>query len=159
MKGEYSIFTIYSQLILIQLIETCRNDSSKARIFGSTTSFSLPPSSITTLIPSQHNPQKGSLASLSSLSLAHAAANRSNLLRLTASETAQLELSVETLRDLFWTLYSKLLAVLMGFRVAYDVSARISEVSISFAFLQSKTNLIKFTFSTFCRDENLKILL
>lgn len=104
-----------------------RNDSSKARVFGSTTSFSLPPSAI---IPSQNvNQQRGSLASLSSLSLSHAAANRSNLLRLTTTEMAQLELSVETLRDLFWTLYSKLLAVLMGFRVAYDVAARISEVS------------------------------
>lgn len=40
-----------------------------------------------------------------------------------------MEKNVETLRDLFWTLYSKLDAVLQGFRVSYEVSMRITEVS------------------------------
>jgi hypothetical protein len=72
---------------------------------------------------------RGSLASLSSLSLANSSGNRSSLLRLTASETSALELNVETLKDLFWTLYSKLDAVLQGFRVSYEVAMRIAEVS------------------------------
>lgn len=54
---------------------------------------------------------------------------RSSLLRLNASQTSALALSAETLRDLFWTLYSKLDAVLQGFRVGYEVCVRIGEVS------------------------------
>ena len=53
---------------------------------------------------------------------------RSSLLRLSAIETSELESSVETLRDLFWTLFSKLDAVLQGFRVAFEVAGRITEV-------------------------------
>ena len=54
--------------------------------------------------------------------------NRSSVLRLTATETAAAEQSVETLKDLFWTLYSKLDAVLQGFRISYEVAMRIAEV-------------------------------
>ncbi|GAA6019965.1 hypothetical protein JCM11491_006723 [Sporobolomyces phaffii] len=50
-----------------------------------------------------------------------------SLLRLSASETSSLATSVETLRDLFWTLFSKLDAVLQGFRVTYEVAGRIAE--------------------------------
>jgi len=55
-----------------------------------------------------------------------------SLLRLSASETSSLASSVETLRDLFWTLYSKLDAVLQGFRVTYEVAGRIAEVESTF---------------------------
>lgn len=69
---------------------------------------------------------RGSLASLSGLS---GAGNRGSLLKLSASESSALELNTETLKDLFWTLYSKLDAVLQGFRVSYEVAGRIAEVS------------------------------
>lgn len=45
-----------------------------------------------------------------------------------------MEANVETLKDVFWTLYSKLDAVLQGFRVAYEVALRIAEVGFSFSF-------------------------
>lgn len=51
-------------------------------------------------------------------------------LRLTALEASAKETDRETLRDLFWTLYSKLNAVLQGFRVTYEVSNRIGKVSV-----------------------------
>lgn len=51
-------------------------------------------------------------------------------LRLTALEASTKETDRETLRDLFWTLYSKLSAVLQGFRVTYEVSDRIGKVCI-----------------------------
>lgn len=51
-------------------------------------------------------------------------------LRLTALEASAKETHRETLRDLFWTLYSKLNAVLQGFRVTYEVSNRIGKVSV-----------------------------
>ena len=38
----------------------------------------------------------------------------------------------ETLRDLFWTTYSKLDAVLQGLRVVWEVASRIGGVSGSF---------------------------
>lgn len=75
--------------------------------------------------------QRGSLASLSSLSLGNSGGNRSSLLRVTASESTALESNTETLKDLFWTLYSKLDAVLQGFRVSYEVAMRIAEVCLS----------------------------
>lgn len=94
-------------------------------------------------------PHRGSLVSLSSLAVSHTSASRSSLLRLTASETNALELNVETLKDLFWTLYSKLDAVLQGFRVAYEVSLRIADVSDSaFQYL----SLLKRFFRTQRRD-------
>ena len=67
-------------------------------------------------------------SSLSAISGAFATDGVAALLRLTPSETSGLANSVETLRDLFWTLYSKLDAVLQGFRVAYEVAGRIAEV-------------------------------
>jgi len=51
-------------------------------------------------------------------------------LRLTALEASAKETDRESLRDLFWTLYSKLDAVLQGFRVTYEVSNRIGKVSV-----------------------------
>lgn len=84
--------------------------------------------SATSPAPALQQPHRGSLVSLSSLAVSNTSASRSSLLRLTASETNALEMNVETLKDLFWTLYSKLDAVLQGFRVAYEVSLRISDV-------------------------------
>ena len=53
-------------------------------------------------------------------------------LRLAALESSAKESDQETLRDLFWTLYSKLDAVLQGFRVTYEVANRIGRVSSAF---------------------------
>jgi exocyst complex component 4 len=55
-----------------------------------------------------------------------------SLLRLTALEASAKETDRETLQDLFWTLYSKLSAVLQGFRVTYEVSDRIGKVSVCY---------------------------
>ncbi|KAH8099379.1 Sec8 exocyst complex component-specific domain-containing protein [Cristinia sonorae] len=46
-------------------------------------------------------------------------------LRLTALEASTKRLDQETMKDLFWTLYSKLDAVAQGCRVVYEVSNRI----------------------------------
>lgn len=82
--------------------------------------------------PDPNNPNaNGSVDSngaIASMANAFATDGVASLLRLTPSETSGLATSVETLRDLFWTLYSKLDAVLQGFRVGYEVAARIAEV-------------------------------
>lgn len=113
-----------------------RNDRSRGMFggggpgTGGTSSSMRPPS---TLVPS--SPELGTSSS-SSASAAAAAAGSwategvASLLRLSASETSSLASSVETLRDLFWTLYSKLDAVLQGFRVTYEVAGRIAEVGL-----------------------------
>ncbi|GAA5956509.1 hypothetical protein JCM3765_003467 [Sporobolomyces pararoseus] len=94
---------------------------------GGPNSSMRPPSTFT---PS--SPDLG-LSSTSASAAAAAAAGSwategvASLLRLSASETSSLASSVETLRDLFWTLYSKLDAVLQGFRVTYEVAGRIAE--------------------------------
>ncbi len=49
-------------------------------------------------------------------------------LRLAALEAHSGGMGREPLRDLFWTLYSKLDAVLQGLRVVYDVATRIGSV-------------------------------
>lgn len=55
-------------------------------------------------------------------------------LRLAALESLEKQSDHEILRDLFWTLYSKLDAVTQGLRVVYEVSSRIGSVgSICFA--------------------------
>jgi exocyst complex component 4 len=53
-------------------------------------------------------------------------------LRLAALELSVKENSREVLRDLFWTLYSKLDAVVQGLRVISEVSNRIGSVRLSF---------------------------
>ena len=50
-------------------------------------------------------------------------------LRLTALESSAKHADHEILRDLFWTLYSKLDAVLQGLRVVYEVAKRVGSVS------------------------------
>jgi exocyst complex component 4 len=50
-------------------------------------------------------------------------------LRLTALESSVKHADHEILRDLFWTLYSKLVAVLQGLRVVHEVAKRIGSVS------------------------------
>ena len=50
-------------------------------------------------------------------------------LRLTSLESSAKHADHEILRDLFWTLYSKLNAVLQGLRVVYEVARRIGSVS------------------------------
>ncbi|GAA5941737.1 exocyst subunit SEC8 [Sporobolomyces koalae] len=106
-----------------------RNDPSRGMFGGSTTtgggvgSATLRPSS--TLVPSF--PDFGASSSTATGAGSWATEGVASLLRLSASETSTLASSVETLRDLFWTLYSKLDAVLQGFRVAYEVAGRIAE--------------------------------
>jgi exocyst complex component 4 len=54
---------------------------------------------------------------------------RGSSLRLPALESASKLVDQETLRDLFWTIYSKLDAVAQGLRVISEVSNRIGSVS------------------------------
>ena len=125
MKGSslLSVEDLYSLAAL-------RNDTTRQGALGTRPASSFVMTSATSPAPALQQPHRGSLVSLSSLAVSHASASRSSLLRLTASETNALELNVETLKDLFWTLYSKLDAVLQGFRVAYEVSLRISNVCL-----------------------------
>lgn len=51
-------------------------------------------------------------------------------LRLTALEMSTKRVDQEIMKDLFWTLYSKLDAVTQGLRVMYEVSNRIGSVNI-----------------------------
>ncbi|GAA5875446.1 hypothetical protein JCM8547_004407 [Rhodosporidiobolus lusitaniae] len=106
-----------------------RNDMTKQ--FASTTSSSTTRPSSFFSPPSPNPNPSSSLPFSTSSSSAHshswATDGVASLLRLSASETSTLASSVETLRDLFWTLYSKLDAVLQGFRVAYEVAGRIAE--------------------------------
>lgn len=53
----------------------------------------------------------------------------STMLRLSASETTQVQSEGEIMRDLFWTLFSKMDAVLQGHRVLHEVAGRISQRS------------------------------
>lgn len=122
-----------------------RNDSSKT--FASTIGAARPASSLYS--PPSPNPNASASQSLGSSSSAAAAAATGSwatdgvaaLLRLSASETNTLASSVETLRDLFWTLYSKMDAVLQGFRVAYEVAARIAEVRLVADVLHLRSHL------------------
>ncbi|SJX62766.1 related to SEC8-protein transport protein [Sporisorium reilianum f. sp. reilianum] len=50
----------------------------------------------------------------------------STMLRISAGETLALQRDGETMRDLFWTLFSKLDAVLQGHRVVYEVAGMIA---------------------------------
>lgn len=51
-------------------------------------------------------------------------------LRLAALESTEKQADHEIIRDLFWTLYSKLDAVTQGLRVVYEVANRIGSVSL-----------------------------
>ena len=53
----------------------------------------------------------------------------SSYLRLAALESSARQADHEILRDLFWTLYSKLDAVVQGFRVVSEVANRVGSVS------------------------------
>lgn len=108
---------------------------------GPTSSSTRPSSSFLPPSPNPNSSSSGNASSSSgnptSSSSSAAAQSHSwatdgvaSLLRLSASETNTLASSVETLRDLFWTLYSKMDAVLQGFRVAYEVAGRIAEVRL-----------------------------
>ncbi|SPO38418.1 related to SEC8 - protein transport protein [Pseudozyma flocculosa] len=50
----------------------------------------------------------------------------SSMLRISAGESSALQREGETMRDLFWTLFSKLDAVLQGHRVVYEVAGMIA---------------------------------
>lgn len=53
-------------------------------------------------------------------------------LRLAALEPSAKRVDHETLKDFFWTVYSKLDAVTQGLRVVYEVSNRIGSVRVTF---------------------------
>lgn len=55
--------------------------------------------------------------------------SKSASLRLSALESLAMRVDHEILRDFFWTLYSKLIAVSQGFRVVTEVANRIGSVS------------------------------
>lgn len=55
--------------------------------------------------------------------------SKSFTLRLSALESLATRVDHEILRDFFWTLYSKLIAVVQGFRVVTEVANRICSVS------------------------------
>ncbi|GAA5933851.1 hypothetical protein JCM1841_001318 [Sporobolomyces salmonicolor] len=93
---------------------------------GASSSSTARPSSSAFVFSSPSSPHPGSLTSAAGAG-SWATEGVASLLRLSASETSSLASSVETLRDLFWTLYSKLDAVLQGFRVAYEVAGRIAD--------------------------------
>ncbi|BGP39395.1 exocyst subunit [Rhodotorula kratochvilovae] len=108
-----------------------RNDSSKP--FANTVGAARPASSLYNPPSPNPNGTASSGAFFAPASASTAASGSwatdgvASLLRLSASETNTLASSVETLRDLFWTLYSKMDAVLQGFRVAWEVAGRIAE--------------------------------
>ena len=78
-------------------------------------------------------PRLDSLTTLASLAVnANSNNSHSALSRLQSAQSSILANNTEILRDLFWTLFSKLDAVLQGFRVAYEVAMRIGEVCLSF---------------------------
>ncbi|KAG6911570.1 hypothetical protein DXG01_011872 [Tephrocybe rancida] len=56
---------------------------------------------------------------------------RASCLRLAALESSSKRVEHEILKDLFWTLYSKLDAVAQGLRVVYEVANRVGSVSAS----------------------------
>lgn len=76
---------------------------------------------------------RSSLARSSFGSFASASGDRqsgrpvSTLLRMSAAESSQVASDGEVMRDLFWTLFSKLNAVLQGHRVIHDVASIISQ--------------------------------
>lgn len=55
--------------------------------------------------------------------------SKSFTLRLSVLESLATRVDYEILGDFFWTLYSKLIAVVQGFRVVTEVANRISSVS------------------------------
>lgn len=62
-------------------------------------------------------------------------------LRLASLESSVKPADQETLRDMFWTLYSKLDAVLQGLRVVYEVANRIGSVCCHLFFVKSTATL------------------
>ena len=75
-------------------------------------------------------------------------------LRLAGLESTSKVSDQETLRDLFWTLYSKLDAVAQGLRVVYEISNRIGSVSTPIS--STETALISLVH---CREKTSKTLL
>lgn len=63
-------------------------------------------------------------------------------LRLAALESMEKQVDHEILRDLFWTLYSKLDAVTQGLRVVYEISNRIGSVRAHLPLVLLALNLL-----------------
>lgn len=69
------------------------------------------------------------ILSVGSMELQHGGLLAPSSLRLAALEASTKRLDQEIMKDLFWTLYSKLDAVAQGLRVVYEVANRIGSVS------------------------------
>ena len=66
-----------------------------------------------------------------SLPVSSHALSGANTLRLAALEASSKPVDQEIMKDLFWTLYSKLVALSEGLRVVYEVANRIGSVCVS----------------------------
>jgi exocyst complex component 4 len=70
---------------------------------------------------------------VSDSSIGSAIAPKASSLRLAALESSAKQVDHETLKDFFWTVYSKLDAISQGLRVVYEISNRIGSVSCNTA--------------------------
>lgn len=77
---------------------------------------------------SARNSFRSSFTGLGNLNIGNSA------MRLPSTESNQVERDCETMRDLFWTLFSKLDAVLQGHRVVFEVITKISSRGASSAY-------------------------
>jgi exocyst complex component 4 len=88
----------------------------------------------------------GSVGMSSSIAAKGGFLSASNL-RLAALESSSKRVDHETLKDFFWTVYTKLDAVTQGLRVVYEVSNRIGSVCTRYPSLNDLSSLLKyFTF-------------
>lgn len=71
-----------------------------------------------------YNPNNSTISGASDR---HGSRPLSMLLRISAAESSQVESDGEIMRDLFWTLFSKLDAVLQGHRVVHEVASVITQ--------------------------------
>lgn len=119
------------------LVETTLDEVSERAEYGRRASMLGPSSSAHVGRPSEiffHSGAGAAGMSMSSTFLAHRPGHHSHLLPASSLRLAALEMSTkradqEIMKDLFWTLYSKLDAVAQGLRVIYEVSNRIGSVS------------------------------
>ncbi|CAO1630595.1 unnamed protein product [Sympodiomycopsis kandeliae] len=96
------------------------SSSALAKTFGDNSRGSL---------RSSHGARASKFGSMNAGHLSSTSRPLSTLLRLSASESSQVVTDGEIMRDLFWTLFSKLDAVLQSHRVIHEVARQISQRS------------------------------
>lgn len=122
---------------IYSLVETTLDEAAERAEYGRRTSMLGPSSDAHVGRPSDiyfHTGAGPTGMSVSSTYLGMRPSNHGRLLPASSLRLAALEMSTkradqEIMRDLFWTLYSKLDAVAQGLRVIYEVSNRIGSVS------------------------------